>query len=260
MFSPINRLASICVVVFLVFASDIAAQKKRPLVQTKKTSPAKPATEKYYPGTVIDERLSVLRMEPSLYSIPLQRMRRGRTVLIYSSKEADGVLFYRVAVPPDKRGWVQAEAVVSAGRRGDDERLLRLIRASEGFEQIERGVLFLETFPDSPLRPALLLHLGDLLEDAAQKLTFEAHKRLDKSEMEAGGAPLYSYFLNYAGLDRYRRLGISFVFDQNTKYFHYDGECWKELITRFSGSNEAVEAKTRLDELRRSAEFIRHAQ
>lgn len=251
MFSPINRIALICVVViFFVFANDIAAQKKRPLLQTKKASQAKPGREKYYPGTVIDERLSVLRVEPSLYSIPLQRMRRGRTVLIYSSKEADGVLFYSVEVPPDKRGWVQAEAVVSAGRRGDDERLLRLIRASEGFEQIERGVLFLETFPDSPLRRALLLYMGDLLEDAAQKLTFEAHKRLDKSEMEAGGAPLHSYFLNYAGLDRYRRLGISFVFDQNAKYFHYDGECWRELITRFSGSNEAVEAKKRLDELK----------
>jgi hypothetical protein len=247
MFLPINRIALICVVVFLVFACDIAAQKRHASVQN---SPAKPKTEKYYPGTVIDERLSILRMEPSLYGIPLQRMRRGRTVLIYSSKEADGVLFYSVAAPPDKRGWIQAAAVVSAGRRGDDERLLRLIRASEGFEQIERGVLFLETFPHSPLRPALLLYQGDLLEDAAQKLTFEAHKRLDKGEMEANGAPLYSYFLNYAGLDRYRRLGIGFVFDQNAGYFHYDGECWKELITRFPGSNEAGEAKKRLDELR----------
>src|ERR1044072_4836117 len=198
MFSPINRIASICVVILLVFTCDIAAQKKRASAQSKKASPAaaKPKPEKYYPGTVVDERLSVLRITPGLYGIPLQRMRRGRTVLIYSSQEADGVLFYSVAVPPDKRGWVQAEAVVSARRRGDDERLLRLIRASDGFEQIERGALFLETFPDSPLRPALLLYLGDLLEDAAQKLSFEAHRRLDKSEMEAGGAPSYSYFLN----------------------------------------------------------------
>jgi hypothetical protein len=249
MFSPINRIASICIVVCFLLISVTTAQK-RP--QTKRTLPApaaKQKTEKYVPGTVVDERLSVLRMEPSLYSIPLQRMRRGRTVLIYSTREADGVMFYSVMVPPDKRGWVQAEAVASASRPGDDARLARLVQVSGGFEQLERATLFLETFPNSPLRPAMLLYQGDLLEEMAQKLSFEAHKKLDKEEMAANGAPLYSFFLNYAGLDRYRRLGIAFLFNPNTGYFHYDGEYWKELTARFPATKEAVEAKKRLEEL-----------
>ena len=29
--------------------------------------------------------------------------------------------------------------------------------------------------------------------------------------MNAGGAPIFSYFLNYNGLDRYNRQGITFV-------------------------------------------------
>lgn len=258
MFFPTNRIASVCIVVCLLFVCGAEAQKNRSSAQTKRTSAApaaapgaapKQKTEKYVPGTVVDERLAVLRVEPSLYAVPLQRMRRGRTVLIYSSREADGVMFYSVMVPPDKRGWVQVEAVASAGRRGDDERLVKLIQASTGFEQIERASLFLETFPNSPLRPAVLLYFGDLLEEMAQKLTLEAHKRLDKDEMAAGGAPVHSFFLNYAGLDRYRRLGIGFVFERNTGYFHYNGECWKELIARFSASNEAAEAKKRLASL-----------
>jgi hypothetical protein len=255
MFSPINRIASICFLVCLVFLTGTIAQKNPAAVQTRKPSSAPQQKEKYFPGTVIDERLAVLRMEPSFYSIPLQRMRRGRTVLIYSSREVDGVTFYSVTVPPDKRGWLQADAVASAGRPGDDLRLARLIQASEGFEQIERAALFLETFANSPLRPAILLYQGDLLEETAQKLTFEAHKKLNAEEMSANGAPVYSFFLNYAGLDRYRRLGIGFLFNAGTRYFHYDGECWKELAARFPESKEAVEAKKRLDDLGKKMEL-----
>ena len=36
----------------------------------------------------------------------------------------------------------------------DDERLARLIQTSVGFEQIERARIFLETYADSPFRPA----------------------------------------------------------------------------------------------------------
>jgi len=264
MFSPINRIAPVCLAgaICLIFVHGINAQKNRSALQKKKPAPAAAAapqpetanTEKYAPGTVVDERLSVLRVEPSLSAIPLQRMRRGRTVLISSSREADGVLFYSVMVPPDKRGWVQAEAVATTIRRGDDERLVRLIQASEGFEQVERASIFLETFPASPLRPAMLLYQGDLIEEMAQKLTLDANKRLDKDEMKASSAPLYSFFLNYSGLDRYRRLGIGFLFNANTKYFHYNGECWKELLVGFSNSSEAVEAKKRLESLKQKME------
>ena len=49
---------------------------------------------------VMDETLSVLRPKPSLFAVPMQRMRRGRVVKILGVAEADGVKFYRVAAIP----------------------------------------------------------------------------------------------------------------------------------------------------------------
>jgi hypothetical protein len=123
--------------IFLIFTLSVAAQKKRrPLIPIKKNTSAQIQSEISNTAVVIDERLAVLRVEPSLYARPLQRMRRGRIVAISGSREADGVTFYRVNVPPNNYGWVQAEAVTGKFRRGDDERLAKLIQASEGFEQI----------------------------------------------------------------------------------------------------------------------------
>jgi hypothetical protein len=266
MFSPqniiVNIIVSFCLtgVICLALCGEAGAQKNRSKGQAKKAAPVSSPTpqpepavkneEKYDPGVVVDEKLAVLRLEPSLYSIPLQRMRRGRMVLIYASKEADGVLFYSVGLPPDKRGWVQADAIATTVRRGDDERLVKLIQASEGFEQIERATIFLETYHRSALRPAILLFLGDLIEETAEKLSLEANRRLDKGEMAATGAPVHSFFLNYNGLDRYRRLGIIFLFNVNTRYFHYDGGYWKEIIKDFPLSSESGEAKKRLESLK----------
>jgi ribosomal protein L18E len=167
---------------------------------------------------------------------------------------ADGVMFYRVMVPPGSSGWVQADAVTGRFRRGDDERLAKLIQASEGFEQIERAMLFLETYPNSTLRPAILLLLGDLVEENAGKLSLEAGRRLNKREMAATGAPLHSFYLNYTSLDRYRKLGINFLFNSSMKTFHYDGEVWKEIIAKFPNASEATEAKKRIDSLKEKLE------
>jgi hypothetical protein len=72
---------------------------------------------------------------------------------------------------------------------------------------------------------------------------------LDEKEMAAGGAPLFSYFLNYNGLDRYRRQGIAFVFDPAARLFHYDGASWREILRRHPRSPEAVDARKRLETL-----------
>ncbi len=198
---------------------------------------------------MVDERLAVLRSEPSLFAKSIQRMRRGRIVTISGSKEADGVTFYRVNALPKNYGWVQAEAVFGKFRRGDDERFARLILASNDFEQIEQATLFLETYTDSPLRPAILLLLGDLVEETSLKLSNDATRRLNRREMAASGAPLHSFYLNYVSLDRYRKLGIRFLFNSNTKQFHYDGASWREIFGKFPKSSEAVEAQKRLDAL-----------
>ncbi|HEX8422135.1 MAG TPA: hypothetical protein VF634_01925, partial [Pyrinomonadaceae bacterium] len=158
----------------------------------------------------MDERLSALRDAPELSARLLQRMSRGRMVAITSTKRSpDGLTFYRVIVTRRTRGWLQSEAVVSPARAGDDERLLRLIRGSKDFDRIVRARIFLDMFPRSSLRPAVLMLYAEAAEDAAGRLSREAVRRLDEGEMAANGAPLFSYFLNYNGLDRYNRQGIN---------------------------------------------------
>ncbi len=239
--------------VFLAFAFDAPAQNRRRIPPRVKN----PAVVKL-PNTavVVDERLSVLRAEPSFYARVVQRMRRGRAVTISGTRQADGVTFYRVADAPNY-GWIQAEAIAGRFRPGDDARLANLVQSSEGFEQIERAAIFLDTFNDSPLRPAILLLLGDLMEETALKLSAEATRRLDRREMAASGAPLHSFYLNYVSLDRYRRLGINFVFNPQAKLLHYDGAGWREVIKKSPKSAEAVEAQKRLDSLKERMEAVK---
>ncbi len=201
-------------------------------------------------AVIVDERLAALRDAPELSARLLQRMSRGRVVAIMGTRRTpDGINFYRVAVTRRTRGWLQSDAVVSPARADDDERLLRLIRGSEDFDRIVRARIFLDLFPKSRLRPIVLMLYGEAAEEAAVKLSREAGRRLDEREMTAGGAPLFSYFLNYNGLDRYNRQGISFVYDRQAKQFHYDGESWRELVRRYPRSPEAEAARKRLSQL-----------
>ena len=199
---------------------------------------------------VIDETLSVLRPKPSLFAEPIQRMRRGRKVQILGTAEADGVKFYRIAAQPNGSGWVQADAVFGSFRAADEERMFKLIQASTGFDQLELAAAFFELFPTSRFRPTALLLFGDLAEEAALKLTREAANRLDRREMAATAAPLHSYYLNFVMLDRYRKLGITYLFDPASRAFHYDGATWKEIERKFAGTAEAAEAEKRLGILR----------
>lgn len=200
-------------------------------------------------GLVVDERLSALREAPDFSSNVAQRLGRGRTVSIRGERRAGDVTFYRVALTRRTGGWIQADALVSPSRAGDDERLLRLARGSEDFDRVERAALFLETFPRSPHKPAALMLLGDAAVEAARKLSRDAARRLNEREMAAGGAPARTYFLNYSGLDRYRRQGIVFTFDAATKQYIYDGAAWREIVRRHPRSPEAAQANQRLKSL-----------
>lgn len=233
--------------VFLTFSTQAQKRSVKPKVPAPNSNKA----------IVVDESLAVLRNAPSLFARPIQRMRTGRAVTIAETREADGVTFYRIVAVPNIQGWVQKEAVAGKSRRGDDERLARLVQASEGFEQIERAGLFLENFTDSPFRPSILLLFGDLLEESALKMSSDAAKRLSRREMAASGAPLHSFYLNFSSLDRYQRLGIAFKFNSNTRLFHYDGAAWREIIQKFPNSNEAKEAQKRLNSLKEKLEAVK---
>lgn len=196
---------------------------------------------------VVDERLAALRTAPQLTGKLVRRLGRGRLVAVRSLKTGpDGVTFFLVNVTRRTRGWIQREALVSPSRLGDDRRLFDLIRGSQGFDRISRSRIFLDHFPRSPLRPEVLLLLGDSAEEAAEKLSKSAARTINKS---MNAAPEFTYYLNYSSLDRYNRLRITFVFDQSTKLLHYDGAAWRELIRRYPKTPQAAEARKRLEVL-----------
>jgi len=199
-------------------------------------------------AVVADERLSALRASPELSANLLRRLGRGILVAIKGDKRSrDGIVFYKVNVTLRTGGWIQRDAVFAPSRGGDDARLLRLIKASDSFDRVVRAKIFLDYFTASELRPAVLLLYALAAEDAAIHLSRDAARRLDEKEMNAGSAPLFSYFLNFNELDRYNRQGITFLFDQSAKQFRYDGEGWQELVHRYPHSPQAAEARRRLE-------------
>ena len=253
-----SSLFSISLLLLLVFITNIEAQKSRVVSKpTRNSIAAQKSVEKSNKAVVVDERLSVLRSHPSLFALPIQRMRTGRVVSINGSKEADGVTFYRITALPNNAGWVQSDAVFGKFRRGDDERLAKLVQSSDGFEQIERAQIFLDAFPNSTLKPAILLLLGDLMEEIALKLSSDATRRLDRREMAASGAPLHSFYLNFVSLDRYRKLNVNFLFNPKARLLHYDGASWREIVEKSPKSAEAIEAQKRLDSLKVKMQAIK---
>jgi hypothetical protein len=199
-------------------------------------------------AVVADERLAALRSVPEPSAHLLRRLSRGRLVSIRgSSRNRDGLIFYRVVVTRRTSGWLQSEAVIASWRSGDDQRLLGLIGGADEFERVARARVFLDAFPRSSLRPQVLLMFGDAAEEAAAKLSREAERRFEKRELPAGGAPEFSYYLNYSGLDRYNRQGVLFTFDREAKKFHYNGAAWREILQRHSKNPVAAHARERLD-------------
>ena len=227
-------LAVVVLVLFAAIAFPVFAQKKR-----------------IPPGgniaIVADERLAALRVAPSLNARLIQRLSRGRFVSVRNTRRNyGGVSFSHVVVTRRTSGWIQSEALVMSSRNGDDERLAHLIGGPDEFERIARARVFLETFTRSPLRPKVLLALGDAAEEAADQLTREATRRFERREIPTDGAPEFSYYLNYNGLDRYNRQGVTFIFDREKRQFHYDGAAWREIVRKYPNSREAPEAAKRL--------------
>lgn len=195
-------------------------------------------------AVVVDERLSALRETPNLAGKLTQRVSRGRLVAVQKRQVSrEGTVFYKVRLTTRTQGWMQKEALVSPAIAGDDLRLLHLIQASQDFDRLARAKIFLATFPRSRLRPEVLLVYAAAAEAAAEKLSRDAVRRLDLKEIAAGPATEFSYFLNYAGLDRYNRQGVTFVFNRRAREFHYDGKAWREIVVRYPLSAEAHEAR-----------------
>jgi hypothetical protein len=234
-----KRIAAAAFVLLLITSTTEAQRRRRP-----------PAGGSL--AVVVDARLAALRDAPSPTANLIQRLSRGRFVSVTGERAPGGLRFLRVSVTSRTGGWLPAESVVRPSRAGEDARLLRLVRGSEEFDRLARARILLEAFPRSTLRPVALLIYGDAAVEAAERLTREAARRLDPGEMQAGGASIKSYFLNYNGLDRYRRLGIVFNFDPASKRYRYDGTAFREILRRHPHTPEAAEARKRLDALGKS--------
>jgi hypothetical protein len=230
--------APITIVAFVIlscFVPGVVAQKRR----------VPPGS---HLAVVADERLAALRSTPEPTARLLRRLNRGHFVSIRgASRSRDGLVFYHVVVTRRTSGWLQSEAVVASWRAGDDQRLAHLIGGADEFDRVARARIFLDAFPRSLLRARVLLIYGDAAEEAAAKLSREAERRFERRELPAEGAPEFSYYLNYTGLDRYNRQGVTFTFDRLAKKFHYNGAAWREVVQRYPHSPEAGAARKRLD-------------
>ena len=134
-------------------------------------------------------------------------------------------------------------------RAGDDRRLLTLIENSDEFDRIARAKTFLDVFPRSPLIPRVLVMYASEADDVAEKLSHDARRRFARDGLPPNGPPEFTYYLNYSGLDRYNRAGVTFLFDRGTKKFSYDGAAWREVVRRFPHSPEAVDARKHLERI-----------
>jgi hypothetical protein len=165
---------TLCLLLFLFDPNTLLAQQRKP-----------PAGGRL--AVVVDERLAALRSTPQLNGRLVQRLSRGRLVAVRSFKtSADGITFVLVNVSRRTHGWIQRDAVVSPSRAGDDRKLLTLVQRSSGFDRIARARIFLDHFTRSPLRPEVLLLLGDTAEALAEKLSLDAIRRLKD---DPGDAP-----------------------------------------------------------------------
>jgi hypothetical protein len=197
----------------------------------------------YIPGQqaiVVDERLSALRAQPDAKAALDQRLRRGRAVGILGAATArSGARYLRVAISRNQRGWVLADAVARLGGTADAVRLMALIETTEDeFTKARLARLLANEFRATAFGPKALRLLGSIAEQAAERLTREAQRRI--GDLEPGqNLSRREYFLNYSGLDRYNRLGITFDYDEASNRIVYDGAAYRELLRRYPNSEEA---------------------
>jgi hypothetical protein len=218
------------------------------------TATAQARRNLFVPGQralIFDERLSALRARPDVKAPINQRMRRGRRVGILGANTArDGAKFFRVAVSRNTRGWVLADAVIRPGVAADADRLIRLIEETrDEFTKARLARLCADEFRSTKFAPKALMILGGAAEDAAERLSRDAKRRIGEDDSDAepnAGSTRRNYTLNFAGLDRYNRIGVTFDYDAASDRIVYDGAAYRELLRRYPRSAEAQAAQARL--------------
>jgi hypothetical protein len=230
----------VCFVVLLCLTTGAQARAKRKI---------------FIPGQhalVIDERFSAFRERPDVKAPLKQRLRRGRVVGILGSvKKKSGARFLYVAISRNVRGYMHAAALARLGDRSDAEKLVNLLTETpDDLLKIKLARLCADNFRGTPAAPRCLVALGKAAEHAAEKLARDAQRRLGvKTEAGNGADNLLrrDLMLNFAGLDRFNRAGVTFDYLKTVDRIVYDGAVYRELLRRYPRSAEAREARERLE-------------
>ncbi|MCG3161131.1 MAG: hypothetical protein JMDDDDMK_02249 [Acidobacteria bacterium] len=217
------------------------------------TASAQSRRNVFVPGqraVVFDERLSALRAQPDVKAPLEQRLRRGRRVGVLGAATAkDGAKFLRVAVSRNTRGWVLADAVIRPGSAADAEKLMKLIEETrDEFTKARLARLCADEFRSTKFAPKALMILGEAAEGAADRLTRDAKRRVGDGEPDSEVSKR-DFMLNFAGLDRYNRIGVTFDYDAAADRIVYDGAAYRELARRYPRSDEARTIRERLEKL-----------
>ena len=249
-----SALCAFAVVATFVFTSVFA--QTFPIKKRKKTIPGQRAI-------VYDERLSALRTQPDVKAELVSRLHRDREVGIIGAPRSmnGGPTFYPVAVSRNIRGWIIAEALARPQQGQDAARLMSLIEnTKDEFGRARLARLCADQYRGKDLAPRALLMLGQTAEQAATKLLREARKRVsDPDDVLDKRVSERAYVLNYVGLDRYNKLGITFDYDEASERLIYDGGAYREILKQYPRSQEAVEARTRLEKLKQSRPQLSHS-
>jgi hypothetical protein len=194
---------------------------------------------------VFDERISVLRERPDAKSRVVQRLRRGREIGILASVATrSGGRYLRVAISRNREGWILAESVVIPGSTLDAQKILRLMdETTDDFMRAKLARLCADEFRTTALAPAALLKLGETAERVAERLTRDAGRRLGE-DPSIPGVSRRDLFLNFIGLDRFNKIGLTFNYVEDEGRFIYDGKAYRELLKKYPKSKEAESVRS----------------
>ncbi|HEX4950660.1 MAG TPA: hypothetical protein VFZ34_28615 [Blastocatellia bacterium] len=231
----------------LAFSLTTVFAQTFPIKKRKKNIPGQRAI-------VYDERLSALRTQPDVKAQLVSRLHREREVGIIGAARSTngGPLFYPVAVSRNVRGWIIAEALARPQRGQDATRMINLLdETKDEFSRARLARLCADQFSSLPVAPQALLQLGQAAEQASSRLSREAKRRVGETEEPFDkNLSERDYLLNYVGLDRYNKLGITFEYDATSERLMYDGGAYQEILKKYPRSPEANEARARLERLK----------
>lgn len=161
---------------------------------------------------VVDERHSVLRERPDLRAPLRQRLSRGRVVgLLASVVNRKRERFYRISVSRQRTGWIYEAAIVRSGQPAGGRRLRALIdETTDDFARVYLARLCQREFRHHPVASEASAIVALTVERIAERLTSEIRRRIG----DAAPARRRALFLNYRGLDRFNRIGITFDYDE----------------------------------------------